>query len=50
MDEILKCDIEMKATELYFPVVPFIVLYWQGVIILESLDEIFKCNLSNEIY
>jgi len=30
VDEILKCDIEMKATELYFPVVPFIVLYWQG--------------------
>jgi len=27
MDEMLKCDIQMKATEQYFPVVLFIILY-----------------------
>ena len=26
-DEIVKCDIQMKATEQYFPVVLFIMLY-----------------------
>ena len=37
----------MKATEQYFPVVLFIVLY-KVVQTFESVDEIFKCNLSNE--
>ena len=39
--------IQMKATEQYFPVVLFIVLY-QVVIISESVDEILQCNHSNE--
>ena len=37
----------MKATEQYFPVELFIVLY-QVVKISESVDEILKCNHSNE--
>ena len=41
--------IQMKATEQYFPVVLFIVLY-QVVIISESVDEILQCNHSNESY
>ena len=39
--------IQMKATEQYFPVVLFIVLY-QVVITSESVDEILQCNHSNE--
>ena len=38
VDEIRKCDIQMEATEQYFPAV------------LESVDEILKCNHSNESY
>ena len=38
VDEILKCDIQMKAIEKYFPVVLFIMLY-KVVITLESADE-----------
>ena len=37
----------MKATELYFPVVLFIMLY-KVVITFESVDEILKCDHSNE--
>ena len=37
----------MKATEQYFPVVPFIMLY-KVVISFESVDEILKCDHSNE--
>ena len=39
----------MKATEHYFPVVLFIVLY-KVVLTFESVDEILKCNHSNESY
>ena len=39
----------MKATEEYFPVVLFIVLY-NVVLTFESVDEILKCNHSNESY
>ena len=39
----------MKATELYFPVVLFITLY-EVVLTFESVDEILKCNHSNESY
>ena len=39
----------MKATEQYFPVVLFIVLY-QVVITSESVDEILQCNHLNESY
>ena len=39
----------MKATEQCFPVVLFIVLY-KVVLSFESVDEILKCNHSNESY
>ena len=38
----------MKATEQYFPVVLFIMLY-KAVLTFESVDEILKCDHSNEI-
>ena len=39
----------MKATEQYFPVVLFIMLY-EVVLNFQSVDEILKCDLSNESY
>ena len=42
----MKCcsvTIQMKATEQYFPLVLFIVLYWV-VLTFESVDEILKCD------
>ena len=39
----------MKATEQYFPVVLFIVPY-KVVLTFESVDEILKCDHSNESY
>ena len=41
--------IQMKATEQYFPVVLFIMLY-KVVLTFESVDEIPKCDHSNESY
>ena len=41
--------IHMKATEQYFPVVLFITLY-RVVLTFESVDEILKCDHSNESY
>ena len=41
--------IQMKATEEYFPVVLFIMLY-KVVLTFESVDEILKCYHSNESY
>ena len=41
--------IQMKATEQYFPVVLFITLY-KVVLTFESVDEILKCDHSNESY
>ena len=38
---------QMKATEQYFPVVLFIMLY-KVVLTFESVDEILKCDHSNE--
>ena len=40
---------QMKATEQYFPVVLFIMLY-KVVLTFESVDKILKCDLSNESY
>ena len=40
---------QMKANEKYFPVVLFIVLY-KVVLTFESMDEILKCDHSNESY
>ena len=42
-------NIQMKATEQYFPVVLFIMLY-KVVLTFESVDEILKCENSNESY
>ena len=39
--------IQMKATEKYFPVVLFIILY-KVVLTFETVDEILKCDHSNE--
>ena len=39
----------MKATEQYFPVVLFTMLY-KAVLTSESLNEIFNCEHSNESY
>ena len=39
----------MKAIEQYFPVVLFIMLY-KMVLTFESVDEILKCDHSNESY
>ena len=39
----------MKATKQYFPVVLFIMLY-KVVLSFESVDEILKCDHSNESY
>ena len=39
----------MKATEQYFPVVLFVMLY-KVVLTFQSVDEILKCNHSNESY
>ena len=39
----------MKATEQYFPVVLFIMPY-KVVLTFESMDDILKCDHSNESY
>ena len=41
--------IQMKATEQYVPVALFIMLY-NAVLTFESVDEILKCDHSNESY
>ena len=41
--------IQMKATEQYFPVVLFIMLY-KVVLTFASVDEILKCDHLNESY
>ena len=41
--------IQIKATEQYFPVVLFIMLY-RVVLTFESVDEILKCDHSDESY
>ena len=41
--------IQMKSTKQYFPVVLFIVLY-KVVLTFEPVNEIFKCDHSNESY
>ena len=45
----LSVTIQMKATEQYFPVVLFIMLY-KVFLSFDSVDEILKCNHSNESY
>ena len=41
--------IQMKASEQYFPVVLFIMLY-KAVLTFASVDEILKCDHLNESY
>ena len=41
--------IQMKASDQYFPVVLFIMLY-KVVLTFESVDEILWCDHSNESY
>ena len=41
--------IQMKATEKYFPVVLFIMLY-KVVLTFDSVNEILKCDHRNESY
>ena len=38
---------QLKAAEQHFPVVPFIMLY-RMLLTFESVDEILKCEYSNE--
>ena len=45
----LSVTIQVKAIEQYFPVVLFIMLY-KVVLCFESVDEILKCDHSNESY
>ena len=45
----LSVTIQVKATEQYFLVVLFIMLY-KVVLTFESVDEILKCYHSNESY
>jgi len=45
----LSVTIQMKATEQYFPVLLFIMLH-KVVLTFESVDEIQKCNHSDESY
>ena len=45
----LSVTIQMKAVQQYFPVVLFIMLY-KVVATFESVDEILKCDYSNESY
>ena len=48
----MKCQsvtIQMEATEQYFPVVLFIMLF-EVVLTFEFVDEILKCDHSNESY
>ena len=40
---------QVKAVEQYFPVVLFIMLY-KVILTFESVDEILKCDHSNESY
>ena len=50
MDEVPQsATTEMKATERYFPVVLFVMLCY-AVLMFESVDEIPKCDHSDESY
>ena len=42
--------VQMKATEQYFPVVLFIMLYKLVLFFESSVDKIPKCDHSNESY
>ena len=46
----LSVTIQMKATEQYFPVVLFIIMLHKAILTFESVNEILKCDHSNECY
>ena len=46
VEEILKCDVQLKAIGQYIPVVMFIMLY-KVVPTFESVDEILRCDHSD---
>ena len=48
LDETLSVTIQMKATEQYFPVVLFIMMY-NGVVCLESMGQILKYDLIGKL-
>ena len=50
VDQILKCVIQVKATEQYFPVVLVNIMLYKVVLTLESANEILKCDHSNKCY
>ena len=47
---IFEFTIQIKATEQYFPVVLIIIMLYKVVLNFESVDEIPKCDHSNESY
>ena len=47
--KVMELEWKMKATEQYFPVVLFIMLY-KAVLTFESVYEILKCDHLNESY
>ena len=47
VDKSRRVIVQMKATEQYFPVVLFVMLY-KMVLTFESVDEILKCDHSNK--
>ena len=49
LDVIQTATIQMKATEQCFPVVLFVMLY-KVILTFVSVDEILKCDHSNESY
>jgi len=46
----LSVTIQMKATEQYFPVVYLFIVLYRVDLTFESVDEILKCDHSNESY
>ena len=42
--------IQVKATEQYFPVVKLFIMLYKVALSFESVDEILKCDHSNESY
>ena len=43
-------SIQMKATEQYFPVAWMLIMLYKVILAFESVDEILKCDHSNESY
>ena len=42
--------IQMEATEQFFPVVLFIFMLYMVILTFESMEQILKCDHSNESY